>query len=68
MLVARAITVFLPFAFGLKAKLSVIGEDAVVPVAPLIPDAHITEAIIDAAVESDVGPPIAGMPDICSAI
>src|SRR5262249_38314293 len=43
---------------------AVIAEDAVLPVAALIADAHITEAVIDAAVKPDMRPPIASMPDI----
>src|SRR5262249_21472200 len=46
---------------------AVIAEDAVLPVTALIADAHIAEAVIDAAVKPDMRPPIASMPDIRAA-
>jgi hypothetical protein len=42
----------------------VVRKDAASPVAAFIPGAHIAEAVIDAAVESDMRPPISGVPNI----
>ena len=42
----------------------VVREDAVSPVAALVAGAHIAETVIDAAVESDMRPPISGVPNI----
>jgi hypothetical protein len=42
----------------------VVAEDAVSPVAALVAGAHIAETVIDAAVESDMRPPVSGVPNI----
>jgi len=42
----------------------VVSEDAASPIAALVAGAHIAEAVIDAAVESDMRPPISGVPNI----
>jgi hypothetical protein len=42
----------------------VVSEDAVAPVAALVAGAHIAETVIDAAVESDMRPPIATVEDV----
>ena len=42
----------------------VVSEDAVSPIAALIARTHIAEAIIDAAIESDMRSPISGVPNI----
>jgi hypothetical protein len=43
---------------------AVVVEGAVVPVSALIADTPIAEAVIDAAIETDMRPPVAGVPDI----
>jgi hypothetical protein len=47
---------------------AVIGEAAIVPVASVIAAAYIPKTIIDAAVESDVGAPVAAVPAIAGFI
>jgi hypothetical protein len=42
----------------------VVSEDAASPIAALVAGAHIAEAIIDAAIESDMRPPIASMVNV----
>jgi hypothetical protein len=43
---------------------AIVGKDVVVPIAAIVSTAHIAEAIVDAAVETDVVAPIAAMPAI----
>jgi hypothetical protein len=46
----------------------VVAKDAVSPVAALVAGAHIAETVIDAAVESDMRPPIASMENVHAVI
>jgi hypothetical protein len=43
---------------------AVVIEPPVIPISALIADARITVAIVDAAVETDLGTPISGIPDV----
>jgi hypothetical protein len=42
----------------------VVKEDSVIPISALVADAAITEAVVDAAIISDVWPPISGVPNV----
>jgi hypothetical protein len=42
----------------------VVKEHPVIPISALVTDPAITEAVIDAAIISDVRPPISGMPNV----
>jgi hypothetical protein len=46
---------------------AIVVEGAPVPISSLVPAAHVTEPVIDAAVEADVRTPIAVMPAIATA-
>lgn len=43
---------------------AVVVEAVALPVAAHIPQAHIAEAVVDAAIKADVGPPITGIPHV----
>jgi hypothetical protein len=47
---------------------SVVEEHPVVPIAALVTDAGIPEAIVDAAVIADMRSPISGMPNIMATV
>jgi hypothetical protein len=44
---------------------SVVVEVAAIPISTIVPGAVISEAVIDSAIEADIRPPIAGVPEIC---
>jgi hypothetical protein len=46
----------------------VVEEHPVIPISALVTDPAITEAVIDAAVISHVGPPVSGVPNISGII
>src|ERR1700733_9171905 len=46
---------------------AVIGEMAAFPASTEESHAHISEAVVDAAIEADVGAPVSGMPSVKSA-
>jgi hypothetical protein len=43
---------------------SIVNEHAIVPAATFISDAAVTKAVIDSAIETNVGAPIARVPDV----
>ena len=46
---------------------AVVGEHPVVPISPHIADAHVSEPIVNSAVEADARSPVTAMPDIRTA-